>query len=64
MLWLRYGRWGYTHEHLLVFVAIFGLFCLLKEFVYDYVFESAEARGSSLKDFAFYFLGMLVGGFA
>lgn len=29
-----------------------------KEFWYDYRYESAEARGSSLEDFLFYLLGI------
>jgi hypothetical protein len=34
---------------------------LYKEFYYDYHYESADERGSSLLDFSAYVLGMMVG---
>jgi len=33
----------------------------VKEFWYDYKFETSEVRGSSLKDFLFYVLGVATG---
>lgn len=35
--------------------------CAVKEFWYDYKYESAEVRGSSLKDFVFYMIGAAAG---
>jgi hypothetical protein len=40
-----------------------ALLCILKEFVYDYLFESPAARGSSFKDFSWYFLGIVAGAY-
>lgn len=36
------------------------VFAMIKEFWYDYKYETPEVRGSSLEDFAFYALGAIV----
>jgi len=51
---LTFDRFGLG---LLGLIVVF-IFAALKEFWYDYHFESMTVRGSSLRDFAFYCLGM------
>lgn len=41
------------------FVPIAVALAAVKEFWYDYKYESAEARGSSLEDFSFYMSGVV-----
>jgi len=38
------------------------IFAALKEFWYDYHFESVAVRGSSARDFAFYLVGIALAG--
>ena len=42
-------------------IVIAVILAAIKEFWYDYHYESAEVRGSSLKDFVFYCLGIAAG---
>lgn len=53
--------WNLSMTWQLILVGVVGLFCIAKEFLWDYIFESATVRGSSVRDFIFYFIGMVLG---
>jgi ABC-type dipeptide/oligopeptide/nickel transport system permease component len=51
---------GVPHA-VVVACVIVTLYALVKEFWWDYKYEDAVTRGSSLEDFVFYIVGLILG---
>jgi hypothetical protein len=52
---------GASNKVLAIVVLAFLALMAVKEFWYDYKYETAEIRGSSLRDYCFYSLGVCIG---